>query len=76
LVRFIPVVIALEAVKLCAENDGKAWLQHIIEERANGGVTSEQLLALTLRAANRSPYDGANFLKKPFLIACQSANII
>jgi len=62
--------------KLCSQNDGKAWLQHIIEEGANGDVTTEKLLALTIRAADRSPFDSANFLKKPFLIACRSANII
>jgi hypothetical protein len=62
--------------KLCAQNDGKAWLEHIVEEAENGEVTRDQLLALVFRAAERSPYDGANFLKKPFLTACQSAKII
>jgi len=62
--------------KFCAKNDGKAWLQHITEEGTNGEVTSEQLLALTLRAADRSPFDSANFLKKPFLTACKDAKII
>ena len=62
--------------KLCAENDGKAWLQQIVEEAANGGLTSDQLLALALRAAERFPYDGANFLKRPFLTACKEAKII
>jgi 5-methylcytosine-specific restriction endonuclease McrA len=62
--------------KFCAKNDGKAWLQHIVEESKNGGLSSDQLLAQVLRAADRSPYDSANFLKKPFLTACQNANII
>jgi hypothetical protein len=62
--------------KLCAKNDGKAWLQQIVEEAANGGVTSSQLLALVRRAAKRSPFDGANFLKDPFLSACEIAKII
>lgn len=61
--------------KFCAKNDGKAWLQHITEEAANGGLTSEQLLAMELRAADRSPFDSANFLKAPFLTACKSAKI-
>jgi hypothetical protein len=62
--------------KFCAKNDGKAWLEHIVEEAENGNITRDELLAQALRAADRSPYDGANFLKKPFLIACKDAKII
>jgi hypothetical protein len=62
--------------KFCGKNDGRAWLECIVEEAENGEVSREQLLALTFRAADRSPYDGANFLKKPFLAACQQAKII
>ena len=62
--------------RLCGKNDGIAWLQHIVEEAANGELTSDQLLCLALRAADRSPYDGGNFLKKPFLTACRSARIV
>ncbi|MEI6175532.1 MAG: hypothetical protein WCS43_01455 [Verrucomicrobiota bacterium] len=64
--------------KCCAKNDGKAWLQQIIEECANPqvGLTSDDLLAQVIRAAERSPYDSANFLKKPFLLACKNAGLI
>jgi hypothetical protein len=62
--------------KLCAKNDGKAWLQQITEEAANGNLTSDELLAMELRGADRFPYDSANFLKKPFLTACKDAGII
>jgi hypothetical protein len=62
--------------KLCGENDGKAWLQHIVEEAANGDLTSDQLLALVFRAAKRSPYDSANFLKASFLMACKNTHLI
>ncbi len=62
--------------KCLAKNHGRAWLQHIVEESASGGLTSEQLLQQVLRAANRSPWDNANFLKKPFLLACQGAGLI
>jgi hypothetical protein len=62
--------------KFCAKNDGRAWLEHIVEEAENGDMTRDQLLVLALRAADRSPYDGTNFLKKPFLRACKSAKII
>jgi hypothetical protein len=62
--------------KLCAKNDGRAWLVHVVEEAKNANLSNDQLLAQVLRAADRSPYDGANFLKKPFLIACQEAKIL
>jgi hypothetical protein len=62
--------------KCCGKNDGKAWLQQIIEECANHGQSSDQLLEQVLRAAGRSPYDSANFLKKPFLLACKNARFI
>jgi hypothetical protein len=62
--------------KLCEKNDDKAWLQNITEEADNVNLTSDQLLAMVLRAADRSPYYSANFLKKPFLTACKNAQII
>jgi hypothetical protein len=61
--------------KFCAKNDGKAWLQQITEEAANGDLTSEKLLEMKLRAAARAPYDSANFLMGPFLTACKIAKI-
>jgi hypothetical protein len=62
--------------KLCGKNDGIAWLQQIIEEAANSDRTSDELLAQTLRAAERFPYDGAYFLKGAFLTACKAARVI
>ena len=62
--------------KFCAENDGRAWLQQIVEEAENGDMTGDQLLAIELRKADRFPYSDANFLKQPFLVACKSAKII
>jgi hypothetical protein len=62
--------------KCCGKNDGKAWIQQIIEECANHGQSSNQLLAQVVRAAERAPYDSANFLKKSFLLACRNADLI
>jgi hypothetical protein len=62
--------------KFCAKNDGMAWLQQAIEEAANGNLSTDEFLGQVSRAAIRSPYDGANFLKMAFLTACQSAKII
>jgi len=62
--------------KLCAQNDGKAWLQRIVEDCENIGLSRDDLLAYELRAAERLPYNDAGFLKKPFLTACNEAKII
>ncbi len=64
--------------KFCAKNDGKAWLQQIVEECANSqlNLTSADLLNMVFRSAERAPYDSANFLKKPFLIACKNAGLV
>ena len=62
--------------KLCGKNDGKAWLAKILDERANIGLTKEQMLDYEFNAADQSPFADANFLKKPFLIACKDAKII
>ncbi len=62
--------------KCCAENDGKAWLQHVIEESANYGRSVDEMLTEIERAAIRAPYDSANFLKRPFLKACKDAGVL
>ena len=62
--------------KCCAENDGKAWLQHVIEESMNHGQSVDDLLAQIERAAERSPCDSANFLKRAFLKACEDAGVL
>lgn len=62
--------------KICAKNDGKAWLQRIIEEADNYGLTREAFLACELWAAKQSPYHDTDFLKKQFLVACRNAKII
>jgi hypothetical protein len=62
--------------RICSKNGGKYWLARITDEAANVGLTREQLLTYEFNAADQSPYADANFLKKPFLIACRSAKII
>lgn len=62
--------------KLCGKNDGIAWLQQVIEEAENVDLTPAQMFAAKLRSAEKLPYADANFLRKPFLCACQSARII
>jgi hypothetical protein len=62
--------------KFCGESDGIAWLQQMVEERENVGLTRDQLLNMTLQNADRYPFTDTNFLKKPFLVACQTAKLI
>lgn len=61
--------------KLCAENDGKYWLTQILDEwQEDGRQPTDFLTTLTRQAQNR-PYAECNFLKKPFLDACQQIGI-
>lgn len=62
--------------KCCAENDGKAWIQHVIEESVNYGRSANEMLDEIGRAAERSPWDSANFLKLAFLRACKEAGVL
>lgn len=62
--------------RCCAENDGKAWLGRVTEEHENYGLTQQAMLEAEMRAAENKPWSDANFLKKPFLEACQNAGLI
>ena len=62
--------------KICAGNDGKAWLEQVIEEAENVSMTPADLLSAERRVASRRPFADANFLRIPFLDGCQAAGII
>jgi hypothetical protein len=61
--------------KCCAKNDGKAWLTSVLEAE-NYGLTRQQMLEFHIRYAENSPWSDSNFLKKPFLLACQNIGLI
>ncbi len=77
---------------ICENNEGKCphcaygdikGLHHSKREaydhflpKGTFGLTIDDLLAQVIRAAERSPYDSADFLKKPFLLACKNVGII
>jgi hypothetical protein len=61
--------------KCCANNDGKAWLVQVIDEAANVSLTPKEMLAAKRKSAAAKPYVDANFLKMPFLAACENAKI-
>ncbi|MBK1883791.1 hypothetical protein JIN85_15340 [Luteolibacter pohnpeiensis] len=62
--------------KCCAKNDGMAWLSRVVEEYENYGLTRQKMLEAELRAAQSKPWNDVNFLKGPFLVACQKAGLI
>jgi len=47
-----------------------------MEENENYGLTTQQMLEAEMRAAESRPWSDANFLKKPFLLACQNAGLV
>jgi hypothetical protein len=62
--------------KCCAENDGKVWLERILIHHTKYKRTKRQMLAAEIATAEADPWSDANFLKKPFLLACKNAGII
>lgn len=62
--------------KCCNKNDGIVWLSRVVEENENYGLTPQQMLEAEIRAAENKPWSDANFLKKPFLLACQEVGLI
>jgi hypothetical protein len=59
----------------CGENDGKYWIAQVSDEWQNNGKTSQDYLTTLKRQANANPLAEINFLKKPFLEACQRAGL-
>jgi hypothetical protein len=57
--------------KCCGKNDGMVWLTSVIEESENCGLTPQEMLKAKIRVAENKPWNDCNFLKKPFLLACQ-----
>lgn len=57
--------------KCCGKNDGMVWLSSVIEESENCGVTPQEMLKAKIRVAEKYPWHDSNFLKMPFLLACQ-----
>jgi hypothetical protein len=62
--------------KCCGENDGKGWLSRVRDECQNYNLTPQQMLIAEIRSAENRPWADSNFLKKPFLEACNKIGII
>ena len=61
--------------KCCGENDGKYWIEQVLDECQNDGKTPEEIFAALERQARFKPFAETNFLKKSFLEACRRAGL-
>jgi len=57
--------------KFLGENDGKYWFTQVFDEWQEDGRTPTDYLITLARQTGNRPYAECNFLKKPFLDACQ-----
>lgn len=61
--------------KICSENDGKYWLTQVLDEWEQDGRPPIAFLQTLERHTKTDPYADCNFLRKPFLDACQSRGL-
>ncbi|WP_340121696.1 hypothetical protein [Methylobacter svalbardensis] len=61
--------------KCCTKNDGKYWIEQVLDECQNDGRTPEQIFNTLARQAKLKPYADVNFLKFPFLEACNNKRL-
>jgi len=62
--------------KLCGENDGKYWLTQVLDECQAYNKQPTDILAMRAQQAQSRPYADCNFLRKPFLDACQQIGVL
>lgn len=62
--------------KLCGENDGKYWLTQVLDECQAYDKQPADILAMRAQQAQSRPYADCNFLRKPFLDACQRIGVL
>ena len=61
--------------KLCGENDGKYWLTQVLDECQGYDKQPADILTMRAQQAQNRPYADCNFLRRPFLDACQQRGI-
>lgn len=62
--------------KLCGENEGKYWLTQVLDECQAYDKLPADIMAMRAQQALSRPYADCNFLRKPFLEACQRIGVI
>lgn len=61
--------------KFCGENDGKYWFLQVYDEWKEDGRDPADYMARLERHTQKFPYADCNFLRKPFLDACQRIDL-
>tara|TARA_R110002072_G_scaffold3149_7_gene23516 strand:- start:2008 stop:3066 length:1059 start_codon:yes stop_codon:yes gene_type:complete len=61
--------------KCCGESDGKGWIVQVLDEWKHDGREPDEFLKTLSRQTRNTPYCDDNFLKKPFLDACQKRGL-
>lgn len=61
--------------KCASESGGKYWYRQIIDECHNYGKTPEEFLRIKKNEAEKNPLSDTNFLRKPFLEACEEKGL-
>lgn len=62
--------------KLCGENDGKYWLTQVLDEWREYGRNPSDFLTALARQTRTRPFADCNFLRKPFLEACEARGLL
>jgi hypothetical protein len=62
--------------KLCGENDGKYWMTQVLDECQAYDKLPADILAMRIQQAQSRPFADCNFLRKPFLEACQQVGVL
>jgi hypothetical protein len=61
--------------KCCGNNDGKGWIVEVLDEWKEDGRDPKDYLKTLARQTKARPYTRDNFLKHPFLNACQNSGL-
>lgn len=61
--------------KCLLDSEGKIWIQQIIEEAENVGLKPIELYKAKLISCDNHPFTDTNFLRKPFLEACEKQGL-
>jgi hypothetical protein len=61
--------------KCCGENDGKYWLEQVLDEWHEDGRSPEDYMRTLSRSTAKHPFADCNFLKQAFLEGCERAGI-
>lgn len=62
--------------KLCDESAGKYWLTQVLDEWREDGRDPSDFLTTLARQTRSRPYADCNFLRKPFLEACEAVGLL